>query len=102
MSQRRIDFENPLFKSLLARNFKVNEKHLKHFVLPSIGDSITLGNVIYRITYVRENPYRFSAEPIGILTDEDFEKELHKAIANSETQTMKDDVQQSPTDANLA
>lgn len=80
MSQKLIDFENPLFKALLAQNFKINEKHLKHFVLPGVGDSITLGNVIYKITYVRENPYRFSAEPIGILTDEEFEKELAKAV----------------------
>lgn len=97
MTQKKIDFENPLFKTLLARNFKIDEKSLKYFVLPLVGDSITLGNVIYRIAYVRANPFRFSAEPIGILTDEDFEKELKKAVENP---AKKDDVLLSPIDAN--
>lgn len=79
--QKLVDFNNPLFKTLLARSFKVDEKHLKHFVLPQVGDSITLGNVIYQISYIRENPFRFSASPIGILTDEEFENALKEATS---------------------
>ena len=68
-----VNFENPVFKTLLARKFQVREKHLKYFVLPVEGDKITLGNIIYRITYIRQSPFRFTAEPVAILSDEEAE-----------------------------
>ena len=71
--QTLVDFNNPLVKSLLARNLSITEGSLKHFILPAIGDTITLGNVIYKISYIRENPFRFTAEPIGVLKDEELE-----------------------------
>lgn len=74
--QKRIDFENPIVKSLLSYNMKVEEKHLKHIIMPQVGDTITLGNIIYKIEYVRENPFRFSASPVGLLQDEEFEKAI--------------------------
>lgn len=79
VTQKLIDFENPLVKSLLARNLKINASNLKYFVMPTEGDTITLGNVIYRISYVRENPFRFTAIPIGILTNTELEEALKKA-----------------------
>lgn len=82
--QKKIDFENPVFKTLLARSFKIDEKQLKHFILPNVGDTITLGNIIYSITYVRQSPFRFTAEPCGILTDEEFERLLTSKPATQE------------------
>ena len=81
VQQKLVDFNNPVFKALLARSFKVTEGSLKHFVLPTVGDTITLGNVIYKISHVRENPYRFSAEPIGILSDDELEEAIRKAVS---------------------
>lgn len=92
--QKLVDFNNPVFKALLARSFHVSEGHLKHFVLPTPGDTITLGNVIYKISYVRENPFRFSAEPIGILSDDELEEAIKKAVNSPEEQKTTDVVEE--------
>lgn len=84
VEQKLVDFNNPLVKSLLAQNLKVDEDKLKYFVLPAEGDTITLGNVIYKIRYVRANPFRFSAEPIGILKDAEMERLLTEQQGNGQ------------------
>lgn len=71
---KQVEFENPVFKKLLAMKLNVYPKHLKYFIMPVIGDQITLGNVVYKITYVRENPFRFACEPVAILPDSELEK----------------------------
>lgn len=102
VQQKLVDFNNPVFKALLARSFKVTEGSLKHFVLPTVGDTITLGNVIYKISYVRENPYRFSAEPIGILSDDELEEAIRKATGEPETQEGSEVPEQNPLDKQIA
>lgn len=71
--QKQVDFENPIVKALLARHVGVKENQLKDVVMPQVGDTITLGNIIYRIDYVREKPFRFSASPAGVLLDEELQ-----------------------------
>lgn len=82
--QKKVDFNNPLVKALLAKNLRVDEDKLRYFILPAEGDSITLGNVIYKITFVRANPFRFSAEPVGILKDAEMEKLLTEQAGNGQ------------------
>ena len=101
VQQKLVDFNNPVFKALLARSFKVTEGSLKHFVLPTVGDTITLGNVIYKISYVRENPYRFSAEPIGILSDDELEEAIRKAVSEPEKQKQTDVAEAGPLEKDL-
>lgn len=74
--QKLVDFENPLIKTLLAQNINIQESSLKYFVMPADGDTITLGNVLYKIVYARSNPFRFSAVPIGVLTNTELEQKL--------------------------
>lgn len=80
MTQKLVDFENPLVKTLLARNLNIDENKLKHWVMPTEYDTFTLGNVIYKVVFVRNNPFRFSAEPIGIITDDEMVKKLEEVM----------------------
>lgn len=80
---KQVDLNNPLVKRLVELKLGIPKGFLKYFVLPQEGDKITLGNIVYRIVYIRENPFRFSAEPVAILQDEELEK-LNPELAESQ------------------
>lgn len=83
ISKQAVDFNNPLIKRLIELKLKVPNGALKYFVMPLVGDTITLGNIIYKISYVRENPFRFTAEPVAILQDKDMQKLNPELLQNS-------------------
>lgn len=86
--RKLVEFNNPIFRRLLCLKTGVSEKDLKYLIMPAVGDTITLGNVIYKITYIKENPYRFSAEPIGIIQEKEMEE---KIIPQTEELSQKSD-----------
>jgi hypothetical protein len=61
-----ISFDHPTFKKVLAAKLGVPAKLVKFLVLPAEGQEITIHGIIYRVNYVRENPFRFSAEPVRV------------------------------------
>jgi hypothetical protein len=91
LERKQIDFNNPIFRRLLCLKTNVSEKDLKYLIMPAVGDTITLGNVIYRISYIRENPFRFTAEPVGIIQEKEMEE---KVIPQLEELSPKSDLVQ--------
>lgn len=51
------------------------KKFAKHILLPRNGMIFNLNGLIYKVTYVRQDPYRFTAEPVGIVDHDPKKKE---------------------------
>ncbi len=65
--EKAISFDNPKFKQVLGSKLGIPKEAIKHLVLPFIGQHIEIGGIIYVVTYIRENPFRFSASPVKVV-----------------------------------
>lgn len=69
MGERPVDFDNEVVKKYLSANFGIPEKMLKDLVLPDVGTEFEIEGMVFRVTYVRGNPFRISAEPVGVIEE---------------------------------
>lgn len=69
-----VDFNNGVMNSQVAKNLGIRKGALKEVLLPEIGTKFVLRGLVYRVSYVRANPFRIAAEPIGVVKDEEEKK----------------------------
>lgn len=65
--QKLVEFNNNEVKRTLAATLGVHKNSLQHLIMPATGTHLTIGEIVYRVAYVRSNPYRMSLEPVGVL-----------------------------------
>lgn len=51
------------------------KKFAKHMILPREGMQFSLNGFMYKVVYIRQDPFRFTAEPIGIVDNRPKKKE---------------------------
>lgn len=48
----------------VAKKFGLTKEDVKDWILPAVGTTFDLLDIRYRVTYIKANPYRFTAVPI--------------------------------------
>ena len=48
------------------KKYNVTPELLQKMVMPEVGQYFVLGEVTYRVEFVRPNPYRFTAVPVYV------------------------------------
>lgn len=69
-----VNFNVDAVKTYLKESLGVPEKYLAGLILPEVGSHFTIDQTVYKVIYIRGNPFRITAEPVGVLEPKDAPK----------------------------
>lgn len=70
------DFNNQMFRQVLAAKMGVPVNALIDTVMPQVGEKFMAFSIQWVITYRRERPFRISAEPCAVVKQVDPEQAM--------------------------